>query len=158
MANLVLDYLMAEARDRSQRAIDFPYEYAECYAFMQSGIHVAPGKFYDQANVRPWMPKGLVTTDSIQVNYVAARGDKSLCVALMNECDRELKEVKVRIDLSRFEPMAGASLTARVWRDDQPQAESLSIKDGEFQSDLAPKGITALVIEGVSESFRLSRE
>jgi hypothetical protein len=44
----------------------------------------------------------------------------------------------VRIDLSRFEPTAGASLTARVWSDNQHQADALSIKDGEFQISLAP--------------------
>jgi hypothetical protein len=143
MANLVLDYLMAEARDRSRGRIDFPTEYAECYAFMQGSIYTAPGKFYDQASVTPWMPKGLVKTDNVQVNHIAARGENSLCIALMNECDRELRDVSVQVALP-----AGTH-TATIWRDHQREAARLPIINGRVKVSLSPKGITALVIEGV---------
>ncbi len=143
MANLVLDYLMAEVRDRSQCAIDFPHEYAECYAFLQSGVHGAPGKFYDQSDVTPWMPKGLVTTDNVQVNHIAARGEDTLCIAFMNECDRELRDVGVKLAIP------AGTYNASVWRDNQREAAKLSVIDGAARISLSPKGITALVIEGV---------
>ncbi len=142
MANLVLDYLMAEARDRSRGAIDFPTEYTECYAFLQSSIYGAPGRFYDQTRVTPWMPKGLVKTDNVQVNHVSARNDSKLCVALMNECDRELRNVTVKLDLP-----AGDYL-ATVVRDNQRDANKLTVVDGTAKVSLSPKGITALIIEG----------
>ena len=144
MANLVLDYLMAEARDHSHGAIAFPAEYAECYAFMQSGVHGAPGKFYDQTNVRPWMPRGLVKTDNVQVNSIAARGDNTLCIALMNECDRELKDVTVKLAIP-----AGTH-RATLWRANQRQPDKLSISNGSVKVTLSAKGITALIIEDIT--------
>jgi hypothetical protein len=149
MASLVLDFLLCEARDRSRGAIDFPAEYAESYAFMQGHVYGAPGKFYDRREVRPWMPPGLVKTDNVQVNHVAARGPESLCLALMNGSDRPLRGVSVRLDLSRFEPGAASARKARVWRDNVSDAAELTVLDGEVKVDLSPKGITALVVEGV---------
>lgn len=143
MANLVLDYLMAEARDRSRGAIDFPTEYAECYAFLQSSIYSAPGKFYDQTSVTPWMPNGLVKSDNVQVNHIAARGENTFCIALMNESDRELRDVKVRLALP------GGSYPATVWRDNQREATKLTVINGTANISLSPKGITGLVIEGI---------
>ncbi len=146
MANLVLDYLMAEASDRSQGAIDFPTEYAECYAFLQSSVYGSPGKFYDQTNVPPWMPKGLVKTDNVQVNHVSARVENTLCIAFMNECDRELKDVAVQLDLP------AGSHSAIVWRDNKRLDTKLTVLNGAAKISLSPKGITALIIEGVKVS------
>jgi hypothetical protein len=144
MANLLLDYLMAEARDRSKGAIDFPAEYTECYAFLQSNVYVSQGTFYDQKNLLPWMPKGLIKTDNVQVNHIAARGENVLCVALMNECDREIKKVTVQLDLPT------GSYLASVWRDNQRETSKIAITDGMVKISLSPKGITAIVIEDVN--------
>ncbi|MCX6968101.1 MAG: hypothetical protein NTZ46_10075 [Verrucomicrobia bacterium] len=149
MANMVFDYLMADAYDRSSGAIDFPTEYAECYAYMSGHVYGAPGKFYDQENVRPWMPKGLVHTDNVQLNYVAARGTDKLCIALMNQCDRALTNVSVQLDLNRFESGASSLHTVRVWRDNKLQSEPLKLENGCVKISVSPKGITALEIQGV---------
>jgi hypothetical protein len=122
---------------------------------MQSSVYGAPGNFYDQENVRPWMPKGLVKTDNVQVNYIAARGADSLCIALMNECDRELRDVTVQLDGSYF---AGGKMDAALWRDNQHQPGTLSVENGLVKVSLSPKGITALVLSGVQPKVQFQKK
>ncbi len=149
MANMVLDYLMAEAYDRSARAVEFPSEYAECYAYMGSQVYGAPGVFYDQRDVRPWMPRALVKTDSVQVNYVAGRGKDSVCVALMNESDRTLENVTVTLDPAYFDGGLSGAHPVQVWRDNKRDSAPFSMTDGAFKVSLSPKGITAFIVTGV---------
>jgi hypothetical protein len=149
MANLLLDYLMASAYDRSRGAVDFPAEYAECYAYLGSHVYGSAGRFYDLVDVRPWMPKTLLTTDNVQVNYVAGRTDDVFCVALMNESDRPLAEVKVRLDRARFADGAQGSYAADVWQDNRRQARPLTVENGMFKVSLSPKGIVALAVKGL---------
>lgn len=149
MANLVLDYLMSAAYDRSDAAVDFPFEYAEAYAYLGSLVYGAPGKFYDRTGVQPWMPKGLLTTDSVQVNYVAGRTEDTFFVLLMNESDRPLEKVTVQLDDARFTDQAKGTFPVEVWRDNKRQEETLTMKDGMIQVSLSPKGITALAVKGL---------
>jgi pimeloyl-ACP methyl ester carboxylesterase len=148
MAALVLDYLFSDAYARSCGAIDFPAEYAEGYAYLGGRVYGAPGRFYDVGPVRPWMPKGLVTTDNIQVNYVAARADAGLCLALLNQCNRPLEDVSVCLDLTRFEAATGA-VEAEVWHDGKKLPSSIPVEKGRLRVSLAPHGLTALCIRGL---------
>jgi pimeloyl-ACP methyl ester carboxylesterase len=148
MAALVLDYLFSDAYARSGGAIEFPAEYAEGYAYLGGRVYGQPGRFHDQENVIPWMPKGLVTTDSVQVNYVAGRGEESLCVALMNQCDRPLEDVAVTIDLSRFARPSGM-IVAEVWKDGVKMPATMPVAGGRIHVPIVPHGLTSLVIKGL---------
>jgi hypothetical protein len=147
MAALVLDYLLAEAYARSRGEIDFPAEYAEGYAYMGLRVPGEAGKFYDRIHARPWMPRGLVKCNHVQVNYIAAHGDNTLYLAFMNECDRALEDVGVELDLSRFDA-APALATAVVWRDNVREPAPLRVENGRLHLALSPKGITAVEIAG----------
>ncbi len=149
MANLVLDYLMAEAYDRSRGKVDFPGDYAEAYAYLGALVYGRPGRFYDLDQVQPWMPKGLVTTDNVQVNYVAGRKDDVFCVALMNECDRPLAEVRVQLDRSRFAGNATGVFSGVAWVDGQRQSQAVVVENGSFRVSLPPKGMLAIRIQGL---------
>lgn len=146
---LVLDTLVSDAADRSAGAIAFPSEFVECYAYLQSRVYGdRPGRFYGEKDVWLWMPKGLVKTDNVQLNWIAARGEGTLCVALMN-LGEEAVEATLTLDPMRAGLEAGKEYQARVWRQNAPAA-ALAVREGRVRVAVAGKGITALVIEGAA--------
>ncbi|MEI6644573.1 MAG: hypothetical protein WCP12_00890 [bacterium] len=149
MANLALDYLMADAYAVSKGLIDFPSEYTEGYAYLAAKVYGAPGRFYDVGNVYPWMPKGLVTTDTVQLNYVAGRTEDTFCLALVNQCARELKDVTVRLDGNRFAQHAKGTFPARCWVDNQLQKDGMSVENGICRVSVPAKGLVALAVSGL---------
>jgi hypothetical protein len=151
MVNLLIDYLMACAYDRSDGAIDFPAEFAEGYAFLQGRIYGSrPGKFYDESGVWSWMPDDLVAVDNLQVNYIAARGDDKLCLAFLNASDRPLDKVHFQLNEKHFETLGDGPLPATVFRDNEPMPDAIQVDNGKGLISLSPKGITALTIHGLS--------
>ncbi len=150
MANMVLDYLMSDAYDRSAGRIDFPSEYAECYAYMGSQVYGAPGRFYDVEGVLPWMPKGVIKADDAQVNYVAGRKGDTVYAALINASDRPLENVLITFDPKYFENEGKGTFPARMWRDNKSLDEKLEVKNGTVKVNLSPKGITALEVRGLA--------
>lgn len=153
MAALVLDYLMADAYARSEGAIDFPAEYAEAYAYLGGRVYGEPGRFHGIEGVRPWMPRGLLECFEVQVNYVAARGEKGLCLAFMNQCDRPLKGVEIRLNPACFATFPETA-SATVWHGNQQDEAPLTVGRGTFRISLAPKGITAVVLPDFQPRIR----
>lgn len=148
MASMVLDYLVSDAATRSKGQIEFPSQFIEGYAYMQNKAYGGQvGTFYGQKDAVLWMPKGLLTSSSIQVNYVAARGDGRLYLALMNESNEAI-ETTITLSADKLPAVAGKTFTARVWRDGVV-AESVQVVDGKAKIAISPRGLTALAVDGI---------
>jgi len=151
---LVIDYLVSDTYDRSARQIDFPGHYAEGYAYLQSRVYGAcPGSFYGDRDVWLWMPRGLLDIEgTVELNWIAARGNGRVYLAFTNQSDQP-QRARVRIAPGLVDLVG--TRQARVWRDNQPAA-ALAIRDGEFEVDVAPRGITALAVEhaGIDLAFQ----
>ncbi|MFM1902983.1 MAG: hypothetical protein RLZZ440_883 [Planctomycetota bacterium] len=151
---LVIDYLVSDVYDRSGGQIDFPSEYAEGYAYLQSRIYgAAPGRFYGDHDAWLWMPRGLLQIEgTTELNWIAARGDHRLYLAFTNQTDRPQRS-RVQIDPERVD-LAGSRL-ARVWRDNEPAA-GIALENGGFNLEVGPHGLTALAIDqaGIETVFQ----
>jgi hypothetical protein len=144
MMSLVLDYLVTDAFVRSNGKIDFPSQFIEGYAYMQAKFHGnMTGRFYDADDAVLWMPKDLLHIDNPEVNYIAARGDHALHLALMNE-SFEPVTTTVRVD-SKLVPKQ--AFTLRTVSD--AGSASGAGAAGTFQVTIPAKGLIAVSLDGV---------
>ena len=146
LASLLVDYLMADVYDASDGAIDFPVRFDEGYAYLRAMLPGdRPGTFYDRDGAMLWMPAGLVESQSSQLDWIAARRDGELLVALTNQSKRAVR-TKVKIDAERAGLPAGATQVS-LWRDNKPAGTS-ELRDGEIEIEVGPRGIVAFAIDG----------
>ncbi|MFM7751548.1 MAG: hypothetical protein ACKPB0_14155, partial [Opitutaceae bacterium] len=116
---LVLDYLVADAFAKSRGAIDFPSRYAEGYGYLQQRVFGdRPGKVHDEEGLYLWMPRGAVNVDHPELNFVMARGDAKLAVALTNQSKSAVKS-HVTLSRERVAPAPGATAKVTVWENNR---------------------------------------
>ncbi len=150
-AAMIMDYLVSDIYYRSDAQIDFPAEYAEGYAYCRSKIYGAQsGHFYNEKNVWLYMPKGLLTSSNAQINYLAARGNGKLYLALANQ-SKEPVTTTLRLNSELLKLAPGKVLSAEMWIDNKP-SQRVKIINGEVTVTVSAAGITAIAIEGISMS------
>ena len=143
--SMVEDFLINEAWAKSERNIDFPVLYQKGYAYFYSyQFGQAPGKFYTENDVWLWLKEGIVVPDNINIDYITARKDGVLCVALMNE---DNKDVTTKITLGN-EVGENINCSAVVFDADGKQSE-IFVVNNEFDITVPPKGIKSIVIKGL---------
>ncbi|HRJ72676.1 MAG TPA: hypothetical protein PLS03_10650, partial [Terrimicrobiaceae bacterium] len=146
--SLLIDYLVNDVFAKSRGAVDFPGRYAQGYGYLQSRIYGdRPGVFYGEKDIRLWMPRGLLTIASPQINYLAGRRGGAVFVALANQSAADVETtVQWNPELVRFP--ADKTLTARVWIGNQP-ADPVPVENGRASVRVPAGGITGLMIDGV---------
>ena len=146
MAAELVDYLVSEADLRSMANVRFPARYSAMTAYFQSKVYGdRPGTFYGQTNAWLWLPQALLTTSSLQVNYLAAYTESNLCLALMNQSDQP---VTTSVNLNAALAPFGAWHAVQVWTNSVP-APATTLASGSTTVSIPAKGLTALVIEGL---------
>jgi len=147
---LLLDYLVADAFAKSRGAIDFPARYAEGYGYLQQRVFGdRPGKVYDESGLYLWMPRGAVTVDHPELNFVTARGPSKIAVALTNQSKSAVKST-VALSRDRIAPAPGARATVVVWENNRRVREQPLPADARIAVDVAAEGVTTLIISGVA--------
>jgi hypothetical protein len=147
MASMLVDYLVTDAQIRSSGAIDFPAEYIEGYAYLQSKMYGAhKGKFYDENAVQLWMPKALVHSENIELNYISAKKDDKLFIAFTNQSPASVSSA-IRLNDSLV--TLSASSRIAVWKNNKWETLTTG-QSKNFNVTVAGNGITALRIEQVT--------
>ncbi len=148
MMMMLVDYLVSDTEGKSAGAVKFPSRFADASAYMQSKFYGdRVGTFYTYSDASLWMPRRVLKTDNVNVNYITARGKDNFYIAFTSQSHKALKsKIKLNDKLLAFDK--SKTYTAKVWKQNKP-VENITIKNGEFEISLDPLGIYAVAIEGL---------
>jgi hypothetical protein len=146
MASMLLDYLVTDAFVKSNGKINFPAEFIEGYAYLQSSFYGSkPGAFYDQKDIKLWMPAGLVKTSNIELNYIAGRKENSLYLAFSNQ-SKQLVNSVISLDQNLLKSISQG--TVSIYKDGKWQ-KLQNLANHKFQVVVPASGLTTVKIDGV---------
>jgi len=135
-----IDFLVAQAASRSAGKIRFPYAKQQGYAWFSSRVYGgAPGELFGQPGADLWLDRKLVTLDTIDVDWLAARSVDRFWLVLMSQADQPL-DVKPQLDRARI-GLRDGDVLVYAGQGGEPQklsaGSSLSIT-------VPPKGLVAV--------------
>ncbi len=146
MASMLVDYLISDAWARSAGAIDFPSEYIEGYAYLQSRFYGHDkGRIHDLKDMQLWLPGGLVDAGSPELNSFAAYNRDGVAVVLSNQ-GFDTVNTTLLLNGKLFARLDDGS-TLRCWQGNNPVADSRWSAEGVAIS-VPAKGLAVVFIEG----------
>jgi hypothetical protein len=138
------DFLINSAWAKSERNIEFPSLYQSGYAYFASNqFGHAPGTFYDEENMWLWLDRGIIEPDSVEIDYITAKKNGKLGVALMNEGNEALETTITLGD--KVDPSSTYGGTATVYEADGTTT-NLQVMNGQFTIAIPAKGIRSVVL------------
>lgn len=136
------DYLITEAWARSAGKISFPYMTSNGYAYFSSRYygHEA-GSMYDQDGLWLWNEIGILQeTNDVNLDYVAARKENVVALALMNEAN---EQKTFTVALGDKVPMFTGNAKAYSA---SGEVGSVTVNNNVFEVTIPAKGIYTVVI------------
>ncbi len=89
--SMIEDFIVAQAWNWSDKQIEFPSVRQQGYAYFNNKQYGhEPGKFFTEENMWLWIDDDVVTTSSVNADWIAARKDGVMGVALMNASSKPL--------------------------------------------------------------------
>ncbi len=141
-ASMLLDWLVSEAYTRSNGQVTFPSQFIEGYAYLQNKFYGhKSGVFYQDDDVKLWMPKDLIDFDSVELNYVSGYKSNTLYLAISNQ-DNQAVTSNVIINSKHLK----LGETPKIKRLSPNGSFTLS-DDGKLSVTLPEKGFLALKIQ-----------
>lgn len=151
--SFLIDYLVTDVFVKSKSKIDFNSYYIEGFAYLKNkGYGGMKGTFYDVKDVTIWMPKQLVKVDNIELNYLSARTNNTLCLAFANQSGDSVNS-EIAIDLQQVPDLKNKMVIGEIWEQNK-KVSDIKIINGNMKIAVVPNGITAVVIKKISLNER----
>ncbi|MBQ7040108.1 MAG: hypothetical protein IJN39_06025, partial [Clostridia bacterium] len=142
---MIEDFLIGQTMAWSGNNIHFPSLRQQGYAYFNSNQYGhEPGVFYGETEMWPWLAEGVATTDNIQIDWMAARKDGVMGLALMNESAKDISTV---VTLGDKVPGGTAySGTADLY-DKNGKIGTVEVTNGAFTVNVPAKALCAVILK-----------
>ncbi|WP_146114241.1 hypothetical protein [Microbacterium sp. MYb72] len=146
---LAMDYLISESFYRSSGSIDFPHVFEADFAYFKFFAYGhAPGTFFGETGVWPYLPAGLISLDNPLVNWIGGVGNDALYLSLTNSAaGAQQVVVDLSSDLTGI-PRGSAPVVELVAADGS--RSSVSGHNGRVTVTVPGHGLLALVVRDVT--------
>ncbi len=136
------DFLINQTFASSNMNIQFPSLRQNGYAYFNSNQYGhAPGKFYDENEMWLWLAEDTVLPDSIQINWLAARKDGVMGIALMNE---DHVDTTTTVTLGDKVPGGKSFSGTATLYDEDGTIGTVDVANGVFTLTIPAKGFRAV--------------
>lgn len=141
--SLLYDYLISDVMYRTKGAVQFPDEFIEAYAYLQSKFYGhKSGTVYGET-AWLWMPSGLLTSSNVELNYLSARGENALYVSFSNQMSRDDIASTITLDCDRLGIDKAKTYNVTVMGD---SGKAGNVAGGKFDVQVAAGGVTTVKI------------
>ncbi|MBQ2968619.1 MAG: hypothetical protein IJE10_10940 [Clostridia bacterium] len=138
------DFLINNIWLRSDANIEFPTVLQTGYAYFTTNQYgFAPGKFYDEDGMWLWLDRGIIEPDSVAVDYITAKKDGVLGLAMVNENDTALTTT---ITLGEKIPNHETYTETATFYDKDGNKSTVEIVNGKFTVTIPARGIQSVVL------------
>lgn len=138
------DFLINNIWLRSDENIEFPSVLQAGYAYFTTNQYgFAPGKFYDENDMWLWLDRGIIEPDSVAVDYITAKKDGVLGIAMVNENDTDLTTT---ITLGEKIPNSATYTETATLYDKDGNKSTVEIVNGKFTVTIPARGIQSVVL------------
>ena len=139
------DFLINQTFAWSGKNIEFPSLRQQGYAYFNSNQYgYETGKFYDEDNMWAWLDRGIATTDNIQIDWMAARKDGVMGLALMNEDD---KDITTTVTLGEKVPGGSSYSGTATLYDKSGKIGTAEVANGAFTVTVPAKSLQAVILK-----------
>ncbi|MDR6878821.1 cadherin-like beta sandwich domain-containing protein [Bacillus sp. 3255] len=151
-----MDYLVTEQMAKSNGSIAFPSVFETDFLWFKYHVYGSkPGTFYGNSDVWLWMPKGIISTDNKQLNWMTGESGNRFYIGLSNESHQaQQATIDLNEQLIGFDPSLTYPVT--IIRDNG-QPESAVMTGGQLQTSVSAQGLTAIIIDGMNIDVPLHR-
>ncbi|MBQ2967071.1 MAG: copper amine oxidase N-terminal domain-containing protein [Clostridia bacterium] len=138
------EFLISQTMAWSDGNISFPALRQQGYAYFNSHQYGhAPGTFYGEDNMWPYLAENTIDSGNLQIDWMAAKKDGLLGVALMNESN---KDVTTTVSLLEGIPGGTAYSGKATLFNEKGEKSGITVTDGKFDVTVPAKDLVAVTI------------